>query len=209
MTEVIDIIIVEDDDAVREGLRFLINGSEGFRCLASCRTAEDALVEISKSPPHVVLMDINLPGMNGIECVVGIKNSFPEIQVMMLTVFDNSDEIFKSLSAGATGYLLKKTPPSRLLEAIAELAAGGSPMSSEIARKVVQTFAKPATRKFPGTNLTPREEEILGYLSKGYLYKEIAATLFISIDTVRTHIQKIYQKLQVTTRTEALLKCLK
>jgi DNA-binding NarL/FixJ family response regulator len=147
--------------------------------------------------------------MNGIECVVCIKNSFPEIQVMMLTVFDNTDEIFKSLAAGATGYLLKKTPPAKLLEAIRELVNGGSPMSGEIARKVVQTFSKPAQPPFPESALTAREQEILSYLSKGYLYKEIAAELFISIDTVRTHIRKVYQKLQVRTRTEALLKCMK
>lgn len=159
--------------------------------------------------PQVVLMDINLPGMNGIECVVFLKAAYPGIQVMMLTVFDNTDEIFKSLEAGATGYLLKKTPPARLLEAIADLVNGGSPMSSEIARKVVQVFHKPSIHKFPEANLTAREEEILEYLAKGYLYKEIANSLFISIETVRTHIHKIYQKLQVRTRTEMLLKCMK
>jgi DNA-binding NarL/FixJ family response regulator len=209
MSEVIEVMIVEDDEAVRDGLRFLINGSEGYRCTASCCSAEDALVEVSRHQPGVVLMDINLPGMNGIECVVGIKNSFPDIQVMMLTVFDNADQIFKSLEAGATGYMLKKTPPAKLLEAITELVSGGSPMSGEIARKVVQTFARPVARNFPESNLTKREEEILAYLSKGYLYKEIAAELFISIEAVRTHIRKIYQKLQVRTRTEALLRSMK
>jgi DNA-binding NarL/FixJ family response regulator len=209
MAEKIEVMIVEDDGAVREGLRFLINGSDGYQCTAACPSAEEALRNISEHQPQVVLMDINLPGMNGIECVICIKNSFPEIQVMMLTVFDNSDEIFKSLAAGATGYMLKKTQPAKLLEAIRELVNGGSPMSGEIARKVVQTFAKPASPRFPEADLTAREEEILSYLSKGYLYKEIAAELFISIDTVRTHIRKIYQKLQVRTRTEALLRCMK
>jgi DNA-binding NarL/FixJ family response regulator len=208
MPEKIEVVIVEDDGAVREGLRYLINGSDGFSCIAACPSAEDALKIISEHPPQVVLMDINLPGMNGIECVVCIKNAFPEIQVMMLTVFDNSDEIFKSLTAGATGYLLKKTPPAKLLEAITELVNGGSPMSSEIARKVVQTFSKPAIPQFPESTLTAREQEILSCLSKGFMYKEIAAELFISIDTVRTHIRKIYQKLQVRTRTEALLRCM-
>jgi DNA-binding NarL/FixJ family response regulator len=127
---------------------------------------------------------------------------------MMLTVFDNTDEIFKSLTAGATGYLLKKTPPAKLLEAIKELVIGGSPMSGEIARKVVQTFARPLQHPFPEAKLTAREEEILAYLSKGFLYKEIAAALFISIETVRTHIRNIYQKLQVRTRTEVVLKYL-
>jgi DNA-binding NarL/FixJ family response regulator len=209
MQDEIEVMIVEDDKAVREGLRLLIDGSEGYKCVAACGSAEDALEEISKHQPHVVLMDINLPGMNGIECVVGIKNSWPAIQVMMLTVFDNTDEIFKSLTAGATGYLLKKTPPAKLLEAIKELVDGGSPMSGEIARKVVQTFARPVNHHFPEANLTTREEEILAYLSKGFLYKEIAAALFISLETVRTHIRNIYQKLQVRTRTEALLRCMK
>jgi DNA-binding NarL/FixJ family response regulator len=209
MSEDIKVMIVEDDPAVREGLRMLINGSEGYQCIAACPSAEEALDKITEYQPKVVLMDINLPGMNGIECVVCIKNSFPEIQVMMLTVFDNTDEIFKSLEAGATGYMLKKTPPAKLLEAISELVNGGSPMSGEIARKVVQTFAKPMKHQLPESNLTPREEEILSFLSKGFLYKEIASELFISIDTVRTHIRKIYQKLQVRTRTEALLRCMK
>jgi DNA-binding NarL/FixJ family response regulator len=209
MSELIEVMIVEDDAAVCDGLRYLINGSAGFKCVAACLSAEEALAEITRHQPHVILMDINLPGMNGIECVIGVKNAFPEIQVMMLTVFDNAEEIFKSLAAGATGYMLKKTPPAKLLEAIGELVNGGSPMSGEIARKVVQTFSKPVKRQFPESSLTTREEEILAYLSKGYLYKEIAAELFISIDTVRTHIRKIYQKLQVRTRTEALLRCMK
>lgn len=205
----IKIMIVEDDEAVREGLRMLINGSDGYNCVAACASAEEALKTIAQQLPHVVLMDINLPGMNGIECVVCIKSAHPDIQVMMLTVFDNTDEIYKSLAAGATGYLLKKTPPAKLLEAISELVNGGSPMSGEIARKVVQTFMKPALNHFPEANLTSREVEILSYLAKGYLYKEIAAALFINIETVRTHIHKIYQKLQVRTRTEVLLKCMK
>ncbi len=209
MSEEIKVIIVEDDHQVREGLRQLISGSDGYNCVAACSSAEEALGQIAGHHPAVVLMDINLPGMNGIECVVCIKNSWPDIQVMMLTVFDNTDEIFKSLTAGATGYLLKKTPPAKLLEAITELVNGGSPMSGEIARKVVQTFASPVRHSLPDSNLTVREEEILSYLSKGYLYKEIAVELFISIETVRTHIRKIYQKLQVRTRTEALLKCMK
>ena len=186
----------------------LIGGSEGYNCVAACQSAEDALKVIPQLLPDVVLMDINLPGMNGIECVICIKSAYPEIQVMMLTVFDNTEEIYKSLAAGATGYLLKKTPPAKLLEAISELVNGGSPMSGEIARKVVQTFLKPALPQFPEANLTPREEEILSYLAKGYLYKEIANALFINIETVRTHIHRIYQKLQVRTRTEVLLKCI-
>lgn len=209
MSNPIRVMVVEDDDAIRNGLHLLIDGSEGYSCVASCRTAEEALEILPGLLPEVVLMDINLPGMSGIECIICIKNSWPELQVMMLTVFDNSEEIFKSLSAGATGYLLKKTPPAKLLEAIRELASGGSPMSGEIARKVVQTFARPVFHSVSSVSLTPREEEILNYLSKGFLYKEIASELYISIETVRTHVRKIYQKLQVRTRTEALLKCIK
>jgi DNA-binding NarL/FixJ family response regulator len=209
MPEEITIMIVEDQDAVREGLGMLINGSDGYRCIAACRSAEEALEKIALQVPAVVLMDINLPGMKGTECVVHIKNLHPEVQVMMLTVLEDSDEIFRALEAGATGYLLKKTPPAKLLDAIRDLAGGGSPMSSEIARKVVQTFHQSPKTKFPDTNLTAREEEVLAYLAKGYLYKEIADALFISIETVRSHIHKIYQKLHVRTRSEVLLKYLK
>jgi DNA-binding NarL/FixJ family response regulator len=209
MPEEIKIMIVEDQTEVREGLRMLINGSEGFRCISACRSAEEAIEQLSIHVPDVVLMDINLPGMKGTECVVHVKNLHPEVQVMMLTVFEDSDEIFRSLEAGATGYLLKKTPPAKLLEAILDLTGGGSPMSSEIARKVVQAFHPSQKPKFPDTNLTAREEEVLTYLAKGYLYKEIADALFINIETVRSHIHRIYQKLHVRTRSEVLLKYLK
>jgi DNA-binding NarL/FixJ family response regulator len=208
MEEVIKVMIVEDQEPVREGLCMLINGYEGYRCIAACRSAEEALEKLEPDLPDVVLMDINLPGMRGTECVVHIKNRHPEIQVMMLTVFENTDEIYRSLEAGATGYLLKKTPPAKLLESIRELASGGSPMSSEIARKVVQAFHQSQHSKFSDANLTSREEEILSYLAKGYLYKEIAAALFINIETVRSHIHRIYQKLHVRTRSEVLLKYL-
>jgi len=202
-------MIVEDQEDVREGLRMLINGSPGYRCVTACRTAEEALEKVHEEIPDVVLMDINLPGMRGTECVVHLKNLHPEIHVMMLTVFENNDEIFGSLKAGATGYLLKKTPPAKLLEAISDLVNGGSPMSSEIARKVVQAFHQVPQFKFPDANLTKREEEILSYLAKGYLYKEIADSLFINIETVRSHIHKIYQKLHVRTRSEVMLKYLR
>ncbi|HNY00964.1 MAG TPA: response regulator transcription factor [Bacteroidales bacterium] len=208
MQEEIKVMIVEDDEPVREGLCILINGSEGFRCVAACPSAEEALSRFSGERPDVVLMDINLPGMKGPECVVHIKSAYPDVQVMMLTVFENNDGIFRSLEAGATGYLLKKTPPAKLLDSIRDLANGGSPMSSEIARKVVQAFHQPASSPFPEASLTARENEVLAYLAKGYLYKEIAESLFISIETVRSHIHKIYQKLQVRTRSEVLLKYL-
>lgn len=209
MQKEIKIMIVEDQEDVREGLRILINGSDGYRCIAACRTAEDALEKIHNETPDVVLMDIHLPGMQGTECVVHIKNLMPAVQVMMLTVFENSDEIFRSLEAGATGYLLKKTPPAKLLESIHDLVNGGSPMSCEIARKVVQAFHHSTQTRFADANLTAREEEILTYLAKGFLYKEIASALFINIETVRSHIHKIYHKLHVRTRSELLLKYLK
>lgn len=206
MNTMIRIYIVEDEPDIREGLAVLINGSEGFTCTGTSGSAEDALTGIGNTRPDIVLMDINLPGMNGIECIVQLKQKYPEIQVMMLTVFDNSEEIFRSLTAGATGYLLKKTPPARLLEALRELAAGESPMSGEIARKVVNAFQQTTRPPAQDADLTAREKEILALLAKGYLYKEIAALLFISLDTVRTHIRKIYQKLQVRTRSEVLIK---
>jgi DNA-binding NarL/FixJ family response regulator len=205
----IRIMIVEDQDEVRDGLRMLISGSEGVQCVAACRSGEEALEQVGETKPDVILMDIHLPGMKGTECVVHIKNLYPEIQVMMLTIFENNEEIFQSLEAGATGYLLKKTPHAKLMEAIRDLFNGGSPMSSEIARKVVQRFQLPSGSKFPEASLTAREEEILLYLTKGYLYKEIASALFINIETVRSHIQKIYRKLHVQTRAEVMLKYFK
>ena len=209
MEDEIKIMIVEDQDEVREGLCVLINGSEGYRCIAACRTAEEALEKLRQETPDVALMDIHLPGMQGPECVVHIRENYPAVQIMMLTVFENNEEIFRSLEAGATGYLLKKTPPARLLEAITDLHRGGSPMSSEIARKVVQAFNRTPGSRFPEADLTAREQEILSLLARGFLYKEIADKLFINIETVRTHIRKIYQKLQVHTRSELLLKYLK
>jgi len=204
----IRIAIVEDDKTVREGLQILLNGSPGFTCAAAYGTGEDAVAELPEVKPDVVLMDINLPGMNGIECIIALKEQNLSMLFIMLTVFENTDAIFQSLSAGASGYLLKQTPPAKLLESIQEVYHGGSPMSGEIARKVVQSFQHPAVVSSPIVGLTKREEEILSYLAKGYFYKEIAGLLFISTETVRTHIRHIYEKLQVRTRTEAILKYL-
>lgn len=186
----------------------LINGSEGFRCIASYSNAEDALRELPTKMPHVMLMDINLPKMSGIECVRMLKARRPEIQIMMLTVYEDDEQIFRSLAAGASGYILKKTPPVKLLEAIQDVYNGGSPMSSQIARRVVETFHAigPSSREME--NLTKREHEILSYVAKGYRYKEIADVLFISVETVRTHLRNIYEKLHVRSRTEAVLKFL-
>lgn len=160
--------------------------------------------------PDVVLMDIGLPGMSGIDCIRQLKETFPRCQIMMLTVFEDHDRIYESLLAGASGYLVKKTPPAKLLEAIRDVHAGGSPMSNQIARRVVEAFRASGSSGSKDTSrldaLSTREQEILACLSQGLLYKEIAARLGISIETVRTHIRNVYQKLQVRSRTEALLK---
>jgi DNA-binding NarL/FixJ family response regulator len=207
--EPIRIALVEDDKTVREGLQMLLNGSPGYSCIAAFGSGEEALKEIPVILPDVVLMDINLPGINGIECILKLKEQDLPVLFIMLTVFEDADAIFRSLSAGACGYLLKHTPPVKLLEAIQDVHRGGSPMSGEIARKVVQSFQNPASKAGNAISLTKREEEILGFLAQGYFYKEIANSLSISIETVRTHIRNIYEKLQVRTRTEAVLKYLK
>jgi DNA-binding NarL/FixJ family response regulator len=205
----IRIAVVEDDKTVREGLQMLLNGSPGFSCVAAYGSGEDALAGIPEMMPDVVLMDINLPGINGIECILKLKEMDLPLLFIMLTVFEDADAIFRSLSAGACGYLLKHTPPAKLLEAIQDVYRGGSPMSGEIARKVVQSFQQPAIKSDTKVSLTKREEEILGFLAQGFFYKEIAGSLSISVETVRTHIRNIYEKLQVRTRTEAILKYLK
>ena len=205
----IRIAVVEDDKTVREGLQMLLNGSPGFSCVAAYGSGEDALTGIPEIMPDVVLMDINLPGINGIECILKLKEKELPMLFIMLTVFEDPDAIFQSLSAGACGYLLKHTPPAKLLEAIQDVHRGGSPMSGEIARKVVQSFQQTAAKTSTSVSLTKREEEILGFLAKGYFYKEISNSLSISVETVRTHIRNIYEKLQVRTRTEAILKYLK
>jgi len=206
-SEQIHIAIVEDNDTIREGLRELIGASEGFSCVGAYASAEAALADIREQVPDVVLMDINLPGMDGIECTRQLKSMLKSVQVMMLTVYENDEHIFPALKAGATGYMVKRTKPDKLLPAIRDLREGGSPMSAEIARKVVKTFHDQRAIDQQGTeDLTPREREILGYLSNGLRYKEIAERLFISPHTVRTHIHRIYEKLHVRTKSEAILK---
>jgi len=204
----IKIAIVEDNDEIREGLAVLINGSSGFKCVARYANGEDALKYIPGEHPDVVLMDICLPKMSGIECVIRLKACMTDLQIMMLTIYEDDELVFKSLVAGATGYILKKTPPAELLEAIQDLHNGGSPMSSQIARKVVQTFQQIGKSRQETENLTQRETEIISYLAKGYHDKEIADTLFVSVETVRTHIRNIYKKIHVRSRTEAVLKYL-
>ena len=204
----IRIAIVEDEKTVRDGLKLLIDGTEGYKCVALYPNAEEALRGIFDSNPDVVLMDIHLPGMSGIECVRRLTKQDPDFQIIMLTVYEDDEGIFKSLAAGAQGYILKKTPPVKLLEAISEVYNGGSPMSSQIARRVVDFFQTKEVDSEQAEKLTEREQEILSFLSKGYRYKEIADVLCISIETVRTHIRNIYEKLHVHSRTEALLKYL-
>jgi len=170
-------------------------------------SAENALEEIPKLKPDVTLMDINLPGINGVECVRKLKPLLPSTQVIMLTVYQNTDNIFKALAAGATGYLLKQTPPAELLAAIRDVNAGGSPMSGHIARKIVQSFQEAAApAQAVSETLSPREAEVLDLLAKGFLYKEIADQMKISYATVHTHIRHVYEKLHVRSRTEAVAK---
>ena len=202
----INVSIVEDIDDIRDAMRALINGSKGFECVHVFADAEEALKDMSSKEIDVVLMDIGLPGMNGIECMKKLKPEMPNTQFMMCTVYDDDDHIFNALKSGASGYILKRTSPAQILEAIRDLHEGGSPMSSEIARRVVESMQKSKKRSKATDVLTPRESEILDYLAKGYLYKEIADELFISKETVKKHIHNIYDKLHVQNRTEALNK---
>ena len=203
----ISVSIVEDDQQVRRSLSRLIDSAPGFCCVSRHGNAEEALQEIPQKRPVVVLMDINLPGMNGVECVRRLKPQLPGTQVIMLTVFQNTEIIFNALAAGATGYLLKQTPPGELLEAIKVVHAGGSPMSGHIARKIVQLFQQPLAQPTGAMeNLSPREAQVLDLLSKGFLYKEIAEETKLAYATVHSHIRNIYKKLHVRSRTEAVAK---
>ena len=204
--DIITVSIVEDSDTIRDALHLVINGSEGFECIHVYPDAETALEDMPSREVDVVLMDINLPGMSGIECMTLLKTKMPDTQFMMCTVYENDDAIFSALESGATGYLLKRTSPAQILEAIRELHQGGSPMSSEIARRVVEGMHKRKRSSRYLEMLTNREKEILELLAKGFLYKEIATKLFISNETVKSHIHNIYDKLHVQTRTEALNK---
>lgn len=205
----ISVSIVEDSDKFRETLARVLNRSEAFRCISHYPNAEDALKALPADKPEVVLMDINLPGMNGVECVRQLKQLMPTLQVMMLTVYEDTENIFNALAAGATGYMLKRTSRDELLEAIREVHRGGSPMTTPIARKVVQSFQRAAQAAPATESLSPREQEVLDCLAQGFLYKEIAEKLNISYETVHTYIRRIYEKLQVRTRTEAVAKFLK
>jgi DNA-binding NarL/FixJ family response regulator len=200
----ISVAIVEDETRIRNQLATLISETPGFSCAGVYPSAEQALHEIPRRPPDVVLMDINLGGMSGVECTFRLKKMVPRVQIVMLTVFDDSERIFTALEMGASGYLLKRTPPDEILRAVSEVHQGGAPMSGYIARQVVQSFAK---RKDPGSpDLTPREAEVLALVGKGYINKEIADRLGISLETVRSYLKNIYEKLHVRSRTEAAMK---
>lgn len=207
--ENIRVVIVEDDADIRQSFVAIVENAGGFSCIQAFENAEDAVKTIPDLQPDVVIMDIHLPGMSGIEAVRILKDKMPALQIAMCTVYEDDEHIFNALRAGASGYLLKRTSPEKFLEAVSDLHRGGSPMSSEIARRVVASFQKPAPAAPELATLTTREKEILDLLAKGYLYKEIAAELFISIETVKRHIHNIYEKLHVQTRTEALNKVFK
>lgn len=200
--------IVEDDTVLRKTLVRLVDETRDFRCAAGCATGEEALQKLPPLKPAVVLMDLNLPQMSGIECIRKLKELLPKTQVIVLTVYEDSEHIFRALKAGASGYLLKRSEPEEILEAIANAREGGAPMSSQIARRVVHSFHTPTPAGLDTTALTERENEILALLSKGYANKEIADKLQISVPTVRTHLRHIYEKLHVRSRSEAIVKYL-
>jgi DNA-binding NarL/FixJ family response regulator len=206
----ITVIITEDNDTIREGLALLINATEGMSCPVQYSSCEAMLTDIENQQPDIMLQDIGLPGISGIEGVREIRKILPDIVILMLTVYEDEENVFESLKAGANGYLLKKTSPAQLIEAIRDAHGGGSPMSSTIARKVVTYFQKGKKQPLTGQEkLTPRELEILANLAEGNSYKETASNLFISIDTVRTYIRTIYKKLHVHSQSGAVAKAIK
>ncbi|HVU27455.1 MAG TPA: response regulator transcription factor [Verrucomicrobiae bacterium] len=206
----ITVAIVEDNETVRQTLHELIDATPRLRCVGTYATAKEAMVEIPKSRPEVVLMDIHLPGESGIACTARLKARLPDLQVIILTVYKDIELIFQALKAGASGYLLKRAQTEEVLRAITEVRSGGAPMTSEIARLVVQSFqSSPSANEIQDQGLSPRELEILALLSEGITNKEIAVRLGISSETVRTHLGHIYEKLHVQGRTEAVTKYLK
>jgi DNA-binding NarL/FixJ family response regulator len=204
----VTVSLIEDNPGMREGFALLINEAPGLRCLATYATGEEALQRLPAQPPDVVLMDINLPGMSGIVCVERLKAMLPRLQVLMLTRFEQSDSIFEALRAGASGYLLKSAPPLEIVQAIEQVHAGGVPMSMQIARKVIAHFQGLPKPSSDVESLTTRELEVLRLLARGQPYKNIADSLGISLNTLRSHIRTTYEKLHVHTRAEAMLKLL-
>ena len=208
-SQVIEVAIVEDEREVREGLVMLIKGTMGFRCTGSFRTMEDALREIEKKLPDLVLTDIELPHMDGIEGIRILKERHPDLPTVALTVYDDDERVFDALCAGASGYLLKNTAPARLLECLREVVAGGSPMSPEVARRVIRLFRSIRPPERASYRLTPQETELLRLLVEGHNYKTAAAELDVSINTVSFHLRNVYDKLQVHSKSEAVAKALR
>jgi DNA-binding NarL/FixJ family response regulator len=205
---VIEVAIVEDRREIRESLALLIGGTEGFKCIGSYRSMEEALDKLKHHQPHLLLSDIGLPGMSGIEGVAILKERYPDLLILMLTVYDDDERIFDAMCAGASGYLLKKTPPGRLLDSLREVASGGAPMSPEVARRVISLFREIRPPDRADYELTPHETRLLRLLVQGHNYKTAAAELGVTVHTVSFHLRSIYEKLQVHSKSEAVAKAL-
>jgi len=203
------VVIIEDLREVREGLTVLINGTAGFKCAGSYRTMEEALKGLERNTPDVILTDIGLPGMNGIEGTRILRQRFPEVPILALSVYDDDDNVFNAICAGASGYLLKNTPPARLLESLQDVVQGGAPMSPEVARRVIALFRKFRPPERAAYHLTPQETELLKLMVEGHHYKTAAREMDISTNTVSFHLKNIYEKLQVHSKTEAVAKALR
>ena len=205
---VIEVAIVEDRREIRESLVLLIGGTEGFKCVGSYRSMEEALDKLKHHQPHLLLSDIGLPGMSGIEGVAILKERYPDLLILMLTVYDDDERIFDAMCAGASGYLLKKTPPARLLDSLREVASGGAPMSPEVAKRVIALFREIRPPDRSDYELTPHETRLLKLLVQGHNYKTAAAELGVTVHTVSFHLRSIYEKLQVHSKSEAVAKAL-
>ena len=206
---VIEVAIVEDRREIRESLALLIGGTEGFKCIGSYRSMEEALDKLKHHQPHLLLSDIGLPGMSGIEGVAILRERYPDLLILMLTVYDDDERIFDALCAGACGYLLKRTPPARLLEYLKDAVSGGAPISPEIARRVVGLFREIRPSDRTDYQLTPHEERLLKLLVEGHNYTTAAAKLKVSLNTIKTHMRHVYEKLQVHSKSEAVAKALR
>ncbi len=202
----ISVVIVEDDFKTRDNLQTMLRDAAGFQCVGVFTSGEAALEGVPKLRPDVVLMDINLPKMSGVECTRQLKMLRPECLIVMLTVYDDSDRIFHALQMGASGYLLKRSPADEILRAIQDVKRGGAPMSNYIARKVVQSFQRQGNSDKPAENLSKRETDVLGYVAQGYTNKEVAEALGLSVETIHAYLKNIYTKLHVRSRTEAVMK---